>query len=60
MAKAAFGEMAEALLLCSCRVRPSKLQESKYEFAFPDLDGVLRNYLGRNETVSEELTGVLR
>jgi len=60
MAKAAFGEMAEALLLCSCRVRPSKLQESKYEFAFPDLDGVLRNYLGRMKTVSEDLTGVSR
>ena len=58
MARAAFGEMAEALLLCSCRVRSLKLQQGKHEFAYPELEGVLRDYLGKNKTVSEDITGV--
>lgn len=48
MARAAFGEMAEALLLCSCRVRPFRLQEGGFEFAYPDLEKVLRDYLGKS------------
>ena len=58
MARAAFGEMAEALLLCSCRVKPFKLQQGKFEFAYPELEGVLSDYLGKNKTVSKVVTGV--
>ena len=58
MARAAFGEMAEALLLCSCRVKPLKLQQGKFEFAYPELEGVLSDYLGKNKTVSKVATGV--
>ena len=44
-AKLALGEMAEALLLSSCRVKPSKLVESGYEFKHPDLEAALRALL---------------
>jgi uncharacterized protein (TIGR01777 family) len=43
----AFGEMADALLLASAQVIPARLQESGYEFRFPDLEGALRHLLGR-------------
>jgi uncharacterized protein (TIGR01777 family) len=46
-ARAAFGEMADELLLSSQRVQPRKLQESGYEFLFPSLEGALRHVLGR-------------
>ena len=39
--KLAFGEMGESLLLGSQRVAPRRLQESGYEFKFPDLKSVL-------------------
>ena len=45
-AKLAFGEMAEALLLCSSRVVPGVLNESGFEFAHPELEGALRHQLG--------------
>jgi len=35
------GEMADALLLSSQRVKPSKLEQSGYRFAHPDLAGAL-------------------
>ena len=41
-ANLAFGEMARPLMLCSTRVRPEKLQQSGYEFRYPDLDSALR------------------
>src|SRR5882672_5858106 len=43
----AFGEMADALLLASQRVEPSKLRDVRYEFLNPDLDGALRRALQR-------------
>jgi uncharacterized protein len=44
-AKKAFGEMADALLLASAKVEPSKLLESHYPFHYPELEGALRNIL---------------
>jgi hypothetical protein len=41
------GEMADAALLSSTRVRPERLQESGYRFRFPDVEGALRHVLGR-------------
>jgi len=41
------GEMADELLLASTRVVPDVLQESGYEFRFPDLEPALRHLLGR-------------
>jgi uncharacterized protein (TIGR01777 family) len=42
-----FGEMANELLLASCRVLPSRLQESGYAFRHPELRSALRHVLGR-------------
>ena len=41
----AFGEMADALLLSSQRVRPSKLTDSNYQFAYSNLESALRSIL---------------
>ena len=46
-ARLAFGELADALLLSSQRVRPRELQRSGYEFAYPELEGALRHLLGK-------------
>ena len=43
----ALGEMADAALLASTRVRPERLQASGYRFRFPDIEGALRHVLGR-------------
>jgi len=45
-ARIAFGEMADALLLASARVVPTRLLETGYEFRYPELDGALRHLLG--------------
>jgi hypothetical protein len=42
-----FGEMADAALLSSTRVRPERLLETGYRFRFTDLEGALRHLLGR-------------
>jgi uncharacterized protein (TIGR01777 family) len=42
-----FGAMANELLLASCRVLPSRLQESGYVFRHPELRSSLRHVLGR-------------
>ena len=42
-----FGEMGNALLLSSSRVYPAVLQASRFEFAYPHLEGALRHLLGR-------------
>jgi len=47
-ARLAFGEMADALLLASQRVMPSRLQATGYRFKHPELDGALRHLLGRS------------
>jgi len=41
------GEMADAALLSSTRVRPERLHASGYGFRFPDLEDALRHVLGR-------------
>ena len=41
----AFGEMADALLLSSQRVKPQLLEENGYQFACQKLDGALRDIL---------------
>jgi len=46
-ARLAFGEMADALLLSSQRVQPVKLQSSGFQFRHPELEGALRELLGR-------------
>lgn len=46
-ARLLFGEMADALLLSSQRAIPSKLLDSGYRFAHPDLEPALRHLLGK-------------
>jgi uncharacterized protein (TIGR01777 family) len=43
----AFGEMADAALLGSTRVKPDRLLTTGYRFRFPKLEGALRHLLGR-------------
>jgi uncharacterized protein (TIGR01777 family) len=43
----AFGELADATLLASTRVKPGRLLAAGYRFRFPDLEGALRHLLGR-------------
>jgi uncharacterized protein (TIGR01777 family) len=43
----AFGEMADAALLASTRVKPERLIASGYRFRFPNLEGALRHLLGK-------------
>jgi uncharacterized protein (TIGR01777 family) len=43
----AFGEMADATLLSSTRVRPERLLATGYRFRFPTLEGALRHLLGK-------------
>jgi len=44
-ARAAFGEMADALLLASARVEPQRLLETGYTFRHPELGRALRHIL---------------
>ncbi len=46
-ARLLFGEMAEALLLGGARVDPARLRASSFPFRHPELDGALRELLGR-------------
>jgi uncharacterized protein len=46
-ARLLFGEMADQLLLASTRVQPKRLQDSGYDFGYPDLEDALRHLLGR-------------
>lgn len=43
----ALGEMADATLLSSTRVRPERLLASGYRFRFPELEPALRHLLGK-------------
>jgi len=47
VARLAFGEMADALLLASARVVPGVLQATGYRFRHPELEMALRHVLGR-------------
>jgi len=44
-ARLAFGELADALLLTSERVMPTKLQEAGFNFQYPQLETALRHIL---------------
>lgn len=44
-ARLAFGEMADALLLSSARVEPTKLVANGFEFEYPELAGALKHIL---------------
>jgi uncharacterized protein len=46
-ARIAFGEMADALLLASARVLPSRLLETGYQFRYAELEGALRHLLNK-------------
>ena len=46
-AKLVLGELAEEGLLASQRVRPTRLLEAGFEFAYPELEGALRCALAR-------------
>ena len=46
-ARLAFGELADALLLSSQRVMPSRLKESGCRFRYPELEGALRHLLNQ-------------
>ena len=46
-ARLMLGEVADALLLASQRVEPAKLEETGYEFRYPELEGALRHLIGR-------------
>lgn len=47
IAKLLLGELAEEGLLASQRVRPTRLLEAGFEFAYPELEGALRRALAR-------------
>lgn len=44
VAKLAFGEMADELLLCSTRVEPKRLQQEGYQFLYPNLRDALKHF----------------
>lgn len=46
-ARLAFGEMADALLLSSARVEPTRLLTTNYRFLYPELEAALRYLLGK-------------
>jgi uncharacterized protein (TIGR01777 family) len=46
-ARLALGEMADDLLLASARVLPERLEQTGYEFRFPQLEDALRHLLGK-------------
>jgi NAD dependent epimerase/dehydratase family enzyme len=46
-ARMAFGEIADAALLSSVRVLPTKLLRSGYEFRFPKIEQALIDTLGK-------------
>ena len=52
-ARAAFGEVADALLLASQRVQPTKLTACGFRFDDPTLDGALRHLLGATTAAAQ-------
>ena len=47
VARVVLGQLADELILASQRVEPAKLEESGYEFRYPELEGALQHLLGR-------------
>ncbi len=48
LARVAFGEMADEMLLSSTRAHPMRLESVGYDFRHPKLDDALRHLLGRS------------
>jgi hypothetical protein len=48
MARLAFGEMANELLLASMQVLPRALLDTNYRFLYADLESALRHLLGKD------------
>jgi uncharacterized protein (TIGR01777 family) len=48
VARLALGEMADALVLASTRVKPTRLMESRFEFRYSDLEGALHHVTSRS------------
>lgn len=46
-ARLVLGEMADDLILASCRLQPTRLLGTGYQFRHPDLEAALRHVLGR-------------
>ena len=46
-ASLAFGEMADALLLASSRVKPRQLLTTGFKFKHPELETALKHLLGK-------------
>jgi len=55
LARLAFGELADELLLASVRVAPKELLDSGCRFAYPYLEAALRHILGRNQPTPESI-----
>lgn len=47
MIKIVFGKMGDEIILSSTKVLPAKLLETGYKFRYPDIEGVLRHLLGK-------------
>ena len=56
VAKLLLGELAEEGLLASQRVRPTRLLEAGFEFAYPELEGALRRALAAEELGEKEIS----
>ncbi|QDT01387.1 TIGR01777 family oxidoreductase [Adhaeretor mobilis] len=50
VARLAFGEMADALLLASTRVKPTVLSDTGYHFEYPELEPALEHLLNETKT----------
>ena len=48
LARIAFGEMADEMLLSGARVLPARLEATGYAFRYPTLESALRHVLGRS------------
>ncbi len=53
-ARLAFGEMADALLLASARVVPTKLSKSDFQFCYPTLEPALEHLLEKSRKPSSQ------
>jgi hypothetical protein len=59
IARLAFGEMADELLLASTRIVPRALLDSDYQYRYADLEGALRHLLGKDQAVHTPLAAIL-
>ena len=47
VARMAFGELADEMMLSSARVEPRRLLDTGYVFHYPEIEGALRHVIGR-------------